>query len=79
MNIILGTSLAFALFLTWLAPIVIKLLFTPPVSFGTNCEPAADWSMSKLIWTQMIGLVVGALTSSIFIATRKSKTPTEPK
>ncbi|MCX6119957.1 MAG: hypothetical protein NT027_20670, partial [Proteobacteria bacterium] len=41
---------------TYLAPSVIKLLFTPPVSFGTNCEPAADWSMSKLIYSQSIGI-----------------------
>ncbi|MGZ3723458.1 MAG: hypothetical protein ACXVA9_11035, partial [Bdellovibrionales bacterium] len=77
MNIILGTALIFALFLTWLGPIVIKILFTPPVSFGTNCEPAAAWSMSKLIWTQMIGLVLGALSSAIYIVTRKSKSPAE--
>jgi hypothetical protein len=78
LNVILGTALVFAIFLTWLGPIVIRILFTPPVSFGTNCEPAAAWSMTKLIWTQGIGLVLGALTSLIFVATRKAQVPPPP-
>lgn len=43
---------------TFVTPIVIKVLFTPPVSFGTNCEPAAAWSMNKLINTQIFGIFV---------------------
>jgi hypothetical protein len=43
---------------TFITPVVIKVLFTPPVSFGTNCEPAAAWSMSKLIGTQIFGIIV---------------------
>ncbi len=43
---------------TFITPIVIKVLFTPPVSFGTNCEPAAAWSMNKLINTQLFGIVI---------------------
>lgn len=78
LNVILATALIFAIFLTWLGPIVIRILFTPPVSFGTNCEPAAAWSMSKLIWTQGIGLMFGALVSTIFVATRKSSAPVIP-
>lgn len=74
LNVILLAALVTAIFLTWLGPIVIRLLFTPPVSFGTNCEPAAAWSMQKLIWTQMIGLIVGALAAMAYIATRKNKT-----
>jgi hypothetical protein len=73
LNVILTTALAFALILTWLGPFVIKLLFTPPVSFGVNCEPAAAFAMNKLIWTQTIGLVAGGLSSAIFLATRGSK------
>ncbi len=42
---------------TYVTPMVIKVLFTPPVSFGTNCEPAADWSMNKLIQTQLLGII----------------------
>jgi len=43
---------------TFITPIVIKVLFTPPVSFGTNCEPAAAWSMNKLINTQLFGIIL---------------------
>lgn len=43
---------------TFITPVIIKVLFTPPVSFGTNCEPAAAWSMNKLINTQIFGIIV---------------------
>ena len=49
--------LGWAIF-TFITPVVIKVLFTPPVSFGTNCEPAAAWSMNKLINTQIFGIIV---------------------
>lgn len=77
LNVILATSLIFAIILTWIGPIVIRLLFTPPVSFGTNCEPAAAWALSKLIWTQLIGIVVGALLSALFLATRSKSQKVE--
>jgi tetrahydromethanopterin S-methyltransferase subunit C len=47
--------------MTWLGPKMIGLVLTPPVSFGVNCEPAAAYSMQKLIIAQIVGLVVGAL------------------
>ncbi len=79
LNIILTTALVTAVFCTWICPIVLKLLFTPPVSFGTNCEPAAAWSMSKLIWTQFIGLLVGAVLGAVLIVSRKPKGESAPK
>lgn len=47
--------------MTWIAPKSIGLVLTPPVSFGVNCEPAASYSMQKLILFQAIGLVLGIL------------------
>lgn len=47
--------------LTWMGPKLIGLVLTPPVSFGVNCEPAATYSMQKLILCQIIGLVLGVL------------------
>lgn len=47
--------------MTWLGPKLIGLILTPPVSFGVNCEPAAAYSMQKLIICQIAGLVVGVL------------------
>lgn len=47
--------------LTWMGPKIIGLVLTPPVSFGVNCEPAAAYSMQKLIICQIVGLVLGVL------------------
>ena len=47
--------------MTWLGPKMIGLILTPPVSFGVNCEPAAAYSMQKLIIAQIVGLVIGSL------------------
>lgn len=47
--------------MTLLAPRMIGMILTPPVSFGVNCEPAAAYSMSKLILFQIVGLLLGAV------------------
>jgi hypothetical protein len=73
LNLILASAVVFLVAFTWLAPKVIGVLFTPPVSFGMNCEPAAAWSMSKLIWTQGIGFILGAAVAIVVVSMRKSK------
>jgi hypothetical protein len=73
LNFVLISAILSAAIFTWISPKVLGLLFTPPVSFGTNCEPAASWSMNKLIWTQVIGLILGSLGAAFFLATRKGK------
>lgn len=55
----------FAILASVIAPSTIKLLFTPPVSFGMNCEPAAAWAMRQLLISQLIALVVGLIFGSI--------------
>lgn len=75
LNFILTCALIMALVLTWLAPKVIGMLFTPPVSFGTNCEPASAWAMSKLVSTQLIGLVIGALFAVVWVLLPSKKKP----
>jgi len=64
--------------LTWLGPKIIGLVLTPPVSFGVNCEPAATYSMQKLILCQLAGLVVGVLLT-FFVRYKlfSGKTPNE--
>jgi hypothetical protein len=47
--------------MTWLAPRAIAIAFTPPVSFGVNCEPVGHWSMQKLIICQIVGIVLGTI------------------
>jgi hypothetical protein len=68
-----GFGLIGAVASTWIAPRVISLLFTPPVSFGTNCEPAAAWATDKLISSQIAGALTGAILALVWIAFRKVK------
>ena len=49
--------------MTLLGPKIIELILTPPVSFGVNCEPAAAYSMQKLILCQIVGLVIGVIVT----------------
>ena len=67
---------------TFVTPIVIKVLFTPPVSFGTNCEPAAAWSMNKLINTQLFGIILfmilGLIVSFYFKKRAQNKIDSDP-
>lgn len=46
---------------TFVAPSIGRLLISAPVSFGTNCEPAADWAVSMLIRSQVIGFIGGVV------------------
>ncbi len=59
---ILSWAFVGAVLMTLIAPTVSRLLISAPVSFGVNCEPAANWSMSALIRSQVIGLVLGGLS-----------------
>jgi hypothetical protein len=68
-----GFGLIGAIGSTWIAPRVISLLFTPPVSFGTNCEPAAAWATDKLISSQIAGAVFGVVLALAWLAFRKVK------
>ncbi len=62
---------------TFVTPPFIKFLFTSPVSFGTNCEPAAEWAMSNLLKTQIIGIasfmILGFVLKTLFWRRSKSK------
>jgi hypothetical protein len=63
---------------TFVAPSISRMLISAPVSFGVNCEPAADWSVGMLIRSQIIGFLVGGLggaflTISSALKARKNK------
>jgi hypothetical protein len=68
-----GFGLIGAVICTWVAPRVISILFTPPVSFGTNCEPAAAWATDKLITSQIGGMAIGFLLAGVWLVSRKLK------
>jgi hypothetical protein len=69
----------FALAASFVVPAFINALFTPPVSFGTNCEPAADWAMMKLRSALFVSFGLGAILGIVayFFATKKKKSTTK--
>jgi len=71
LSVCFGFGIIGAVISTWVAPRVISMLVTPPVSFSTNCEPAASWATDKLIAAQLAGLVAGMLFSGIWLISRK--------
>ncbi len=58
---------------TFVAPSISRMLISAPVSFGVNCEPAADWSMSMLIRSQIIGFVLGGVAGAFLYVSSKLK------
>ncbi len=60
-GITLVSGLLGLLLVTFVAPSIGRLLISAPVSFGTNCEPAADWAVSMLIRSQIIGFFGGII------------------
>jgi hypothetical protein len=62
-----------------IAPRVIHVLFSPPVSFGTHCEPAVAWALGNFRNTQLVGFIVGALAGPILLAVFRARSSrTEP-
>lgn len=77
LNYVFGFALLGSVVMSFITPWFISVLFTPPVSFGTNCEPAAAWSMSKLHVSELTGLTVGALLGVGLSFYMKKKTEDE--
>ena len=72
LNYVFGFALIGVFSMSLITPYVISVLFTPPVSFGTNCEPAAAWSMNKLHIAEAIGAIVG-MASGLILGLRHRK------
>jgi hypothetical protein len=52
--------------LGFVAPSVLGVLFTPPISFGNdNCKLAADWALQKYTQTLLGGFVVGLIILTV--------------
>lgn len=66
LNWLFGFGLLGGALCTLIAPYVIGVLFTPPVDLGINCVPAVDWSLKKLIATQMVGIGIFMILGLIF-------------
>jgi hypothetical protein len=71
LSVCFGFGITGAVVSTWIAPRVISMLVTPPVSFSTNCEPAATWATDKLITAQVAGLALGMIIACLWMLSRK--------
>ena len=71
LSVCFGVGIIGAVVATWIAPRVISMLVTPPVSFSTNCEPAATWATDKLITSQVAGLIIGMIIACLWLISRK--------
>lgn len=71
LSVCFGFGIVGAVISTWVAPRVITMLVTPPVSFSTNCEPAATWATDKLITSQLAGLLLGVIVACLWMISRK--------
>jgi hypothetical protein len=60
LNYVLGFALLGAIVMSLLAPLFNYVLLSPPKSFGTNCEPAAEWSTTNIHRAELVGLIFGA-------------------
>jgi hypothetical protein len=58
---------------SFIAPSVIQALFTPPVQFGTNCEPAGNWAMMSLRKTQLICFLLGSIFGAVVFVFLKKR------
>lgn len=75
LNFVLGFALIGVFGMSLITPYVISVLFTPPVSFGTNCEPAAVWSMNKLHAAEAIGAVLGMIGGLVLALYTRKRSP----
>lgn len=75
LNFVLGFALIGVFGMSLITPYVISVLFTPPVSFGTNCEPAAVWSMNKLHAAEAIGAVLGMIGGLVLALYTRRRSP----
>ena len=70
---VLSFGLLAAFTVSFIAPSVIGMLFTPPVQFGLNCEPAGTFAMMSLRKSQIIFFVLGAILGGVFYVFLKKR------
>jgi hypothetical protein len=78
-------ALLFGILSSWLGPKMIAYWYAPPVPSGAasafNCTDAVAWAMNKLVLTQIIGSLGGAVIGvviGILLARRKPAPPPAP-
>jgi hypothetical protein len=62
----------------WLAPKFIAWYFEPPVEIGVSCRASIQSAMLKLQWSQVVGIVGGALTGLLIYMAFRRRRPSTP-
>jgi hypothetical protein len=74
----LVSAIVFGVLSTWLGPKMIAYWYAPPVPSGAasafNCTDAVAWAMNKLVLTQIIGTLAGAVIGIVIGAVMRGKT-----
>lgn len=60
-----GGAVVGGILTTWLAPSAIAWWFKPPANIGINCSEPIEWALHRLQWTQLAGILFGALIGLI--------------
>ena len=75
-------AVVFSILTTWLGPKMIAYWYAPPVPSGAsvafNCTDAVAWAMHKLVVTQIVGTLGGALIGVIIALVARRKAPEAP-
>ncbi len=50
---------------TWIGPAFLSWFASPAIPNAFNCTREVDWAMSRLIWTQAIAGLVGAVLAAV--------------
>ncbi len=76
------SAICFGILATWLGPKMIAYWYAPPVPSGAasafNCTDAVAWAMRKLVVTQIVGTLGGALIGLIIGLVVRRNTPEPP-
>lgn len=67
------TTILFFILTSWLAPQAIGWYFDPPVNIGINCRAAVEWAMTRLVYIQVMSILIGVVVGSL-ISFRMDKT-----
>jgi len=67
------------LFTTYTAPKFLTWYFDPPAQFGINCVGPIDWALTRFLWAQATGIILGAIAGLVifyfWIKRQRTKTP----
>jgi small basic protein len=74
-------GIVFGILSTWLGPKMIAYWYTPPVPTAFNCTEPITWALHRLVWTQIIGTLIGlavGVVLGVLMRRREAPPPAAP-